>query len=407
MATRPYEGLVEKLAQPGGRLFLFVMDGLGGLPHPKTGLTELESARTPNLDALIERGALGQLIPVAPGVTPGSAPAHLALFGYDPVTYQIGRGVLSAVGVGMDLSPDDVAARLNFATFDGDIVVDRRAGRLATEVAAELCRRLREGLSIPGVEVDVQPEQQYRAVVVLRGEGLDAALTDSDPQVEGRAPLPVQALRPEAEKTAAIVNELLKQARAILASEPVANGLLIRGFGKLPAIPTLQQRFGLNPGVIAAYPMYRGLARLVGMEVLATDTSPDSYKTVWDAHSDGYDYVFMHIKETDAAGEDGDFDRKVAVIEAFDAMLPHLLRRVDLERDVVVVTGDHSTPAMMRSHSWHPVPMLMAAKPLRRESHPNGFGERECARGALGTFSSQHLMPLMLAAAGRLKKFGA
>lgn len=407
MDHQPAADVLTELAQPGGRLFLFVMDGLGGLPHPETGRTELETARTPHMDELARGAALGLLTPIAPGITPGSAPAHLALFGYDPLAYRIGRGVLSAIGVGMTLEPGDVAARLNFATFRDGQVVDRRAGRLDTEVAARLCRRLNEQLAVPGVEVEVRPEMQYRAVMVLRGDGLDAALSDSDPQVTGRPPLPVEPLRPEARYTADVVNRLLAQAMDILAGEEPANGILVRGFGSRPRVPTLQERFGLRPAVIAPYPMYRGLAQLVGMTNVPSGPTLAEEAQALASRPKDCDYVFLHVKDTDAAGEDGDFDRKVAVIESFDAMLPRLLAEADLSRDVVVITGDHSTPAVLRAHSWHPVPALLAGPFTRGVGEPVSFGERACARGSLGSMRSQDLLPLMLAHAGRLKKFGA
>ena len=400
------ESVVRGLVQTGGRLFLFVLDGLGGLPG-KDGLTELEAARTPHMDELARSGSVGLLTPIAPGITPGSAPAHLALFGYDPIAYQIGRGVLSAVGVGLRLGPKDVAARINFCTLDGDVVVDRRAGRIPTELTARLCEALNEGIQIPGIEVQFEPEMQHRAVMVLRGEGLHPALSDTDPQVVGKPPLPVRALEAEAQRTAELVNQIVAQAREILKGQDRANGILVRGFGQLPHIPSLEERFGLNPAVIASYPMYRGLAQLVGMTNLPTGSTIEDEVATFRAQNRGYDYVFLHVKGTDAAGEDGDFDRKVSVIEEFDRLLPQLLEEVDLSRDVVVITGDHSTPSVMKSHSWHPVPALLASPYTRQDRHVNGFGERECLRGSLGFLRSQDLMHVMLAHAGRLKKFGA
>lgn len=396
--------ILRQLATPADtKMVLLVMDGLGGLPHQQTGLTELETAKTPNLDRLARENSIGLSTPLIPGVTPGSAPAHLALFGYDAFEYQIGRGVLSAVGIGLDLGPGDVACRVNFATLKDGVLVDRRAGRIPTEEGARLCEAL-SSIKIPGVEIIIRPEMQYRAVIVWRGEGLSDAIADTDPQVTGVPPLPARALAPEAEKTAAIVNEFLAQANKILADEPKANTVLLRGFGRLPHIPTFQELYGLRAAVIAAYPMYRGLAKLVGMEEKpAGQTVADQLASLKQAWND-YDYFFLHVKGTDAAGEDGDFDRKVALIEEVDAALPQLLA---LNPDVLVVTGDHSTPARLRGHSWHPVPVLLASPYARRNGWVDGFGESDAARGALGHIRSQELMGLMLAHARRLKKFGA
>ncbi|HEY8496373.1 MAG TPA: 2,3-bisphosphoglycerate-independent phosphoglycerate mutase [Limnochordales bacterium] len=396
--------LLKELAVPADtKIVLLVMDGLGGLPHPETGLTELETARTPNLDALARRGSLGLATPVAPGVTPGSAPAHLALFGYDAVKYRIGRGVLSAVGVGLDIKPEDVACRINFATMENGVITDRRAGRIPTEEAARLCQRLRE-IRLPGVEIIIEPEMQYRAVVILRGPGLSEHVSDTDPQVTGRPPLPARALAPEAEATAELVNRFIAEANRVLAGEPRANTILVRGFGRLPAIPSFAELYQLRAAVLAIYPMYRGLAKIVGMtELPAGKSLADQVASLKQAWND-FDFFFIHVKGTDAAGEDGDFDRKVREIEAVDALLPEILA---LNPDVLVVTGDHSTPAALRSHSWHPVPVLLASRSARANPWVDGFGETACTRGTLGQLRSRDLMGLILAHAQRLKKFGA
>ncbi|OUM98713.1 MAG: phosphoglycerate mutase [Firmicutes bacterium ZCTH02-B6] len=396
--------LLKELAVPAEtKIVLLVMDGLGGLPHPETGLTELETARTPNLDALARQASLGLTTPIAPGVTPGSAPAHLALFGYDAVKYQIGRGVLSAVGVGLDIKPEDVACRINFATMENGLITDRRAGRIPTEEAARLCQRLRE-IRLPGVEIIIEPEMQHRAVVILRGPGLSEHVSDTDPQVTGRPPLPARALAPEAEATADLINRFIAEVNRALAGEPRANTILVRGFGRLPAIPSFNELYRLRAAVLAVYPMYRGLAKLVGMtELPAGKSFSDQVAAVKQAWND-FDFFFIHVKGTDAAGEDGDFDRKVREIEAVDGLLPELLA---LNPDVLVVTGDHSTPAALKGHSWHPVPVLLASRWARPNPWVDGFGETACLRGTLGHLRSRDLMGLMLAHAQRLKKFGA
>lgn len=382
---------------------MLVIDGLGGLSNPKTGKTELETAKKPNLDKLAAGGICGLSDPVSPGITPGSAPGHLALFGYDPIACNIGRGALEAVGVDFDLQPGDVAARGNFCTLDKDgRVTDRRAGRLPTEKSAELCKLL-DGQVVDKVRIYVQPVQDYRFIAVFRGEGLSPALNDTDSQHTGVPPLPVTALSPEARRTADIANQFIAEAKTVLANQHPANMILLRGFSERPNFPSMQEIYKLKPAAIAAYPMYRGLARLVGMDVFETGAKiKDEFKTLNERYAD-YDFVFIHIKPADSAGEDGDFDRKVAVIEELDSYLPELTR---LEPDVIVVTGDHSTPALLKGHSWHPVPVLLASKYCRAD-RVTQFGESGCLAGGLGRISAAQIMPLAMANALKLNKFGA
>jgi 2,3-bisphosphoglycerate-independent phosphoglycerate mutase len=391
--------------EPGrGRIVLIVMDGLGGLPHPDSGRTELESASTPHMDALAARSSLGLLNPVQAGITPGSGPAHLSLFGYDPRQHVIGRGALSALGVGVELQPGDVAARLNFATFDGGgRVTDRRAGRPSDAEGSRVVEKLMGSLKQPArAQISLVHEKEHRVVLLLRGEGLGAELTDTDPLETGRPDLPVRATAPGSEKTAAHVRDFLAQTRRILADEPRVNGFLARGWAAYERLPTIEERFGLAGTAIAKYPMYRGVARLVGMTI---DGVPDSnegtvalLEQLWGAH----DLYFLHFKDTDTRGHDGDFDGKVAAIEAVDALLPHVLA---LSPAVVILTGDHSTPALYREHSWHGVPTLLASRWARASA--SSFGESACRTGDLGHFHGTELMPLALAHAGRLVKFGA
>jgi len=399
------EELVQQLATPGGKMVLLVLDGLGGLPHPETGKTELETARTPNLDALARKGSLGLHDPVAPGITPGSGPGHLGLFGYDPVKHLVGRGVLSALGVGLELGPQDVAARINFASMKDGVIVDRRAGRIPSEEGARLVEKLSQ-IRLPGVEIELKAEMQHRAVVVFRGEGLSPHVTDSDPQETGVPARRVEptSSEPEAARMAEVANQFIAEVNRVLADEWPANTVLLRGFDRMPNLPSFQERYGVNPAVIAVYPMYRGLARLVGMTVLdAGQEISDEFDRLEAAWND-FDFFFVHVKPTDSAGEDGDFDRKVQVIEEVDAQIPRLLK---LEPAAILVTGDHSTPALFRAHSWHPVPFLIASQWSRWENDCEGFGERACSRGQLGRVRAVDLMPLLLAHAGRLKKFGA
>jgi len=379
-----------------------VLDGVGGLPGPE-GLTELETAKTPNFDALAERSITGLTTPVRPGITPGSGPGHVGLFGYDPVDWEIGRGVLEALGIDFDLGPNDLAARGNFATVDeAGNIVDRRAGRIPTEEGERLVKKLRR-IELPGVEVFVEVVKEYRFVLVLRGEGLADGLTETDPQRTGVPPMPVEALRSEAERSAALINEWLRKAREMLADEPRANSMNLRGIAKVPPIPKMSEIYQMKLGAIATYPMYRGIGRLVGMEVLETgDTIASEVETLgrfWD----DYDFFFFHVKKTDSYGEDGNFASKVHVIEEADEALTDILA---LEPDVLVVTGDHSTPCALKSHSWHEIPVILWAHHIRPDS-VKSFGERAVMAGGLGHVLHFDLVPLMMANAGRFAKFGA
>jgi 2,3-bisphosphoglycerate-independent phosphoglycerate mutase len=396
--------LVRSLAVPATtKIVLLSADGLGGFPEPATGLSELETARIPHLDALARRGACGLLRHVGPGITPGSGPGHLGLFGYDPLRYPVGRGVLEALGIDFDLRPGDVAARGNFCTLDAaGRITDRRAGRIPTERCAALVDRLRR-IRVPGVELLVEPVKEHRFVLVLRGPGLSGRLSETDPQTLGQPPLPVHAQAPEARVAADVVNRFVAEARTLLADAGPANMVLLRGFDQRPPLPSFPETYGLRAAAIAAYPMYRGLARLVGMDVLKTgNTLADEVGTL-QSHWDAYDFVFLHYKDTDKAGEDGDFQAKVAALERLDAALPAIEA---LGPDVLVVTGDHATPAVLRAHSWHPVPVVLAGRYALPDAVER-FSERACGPGSLGTLPAHDLMALVLAHALRLTKYGA
>jgi 2,3-bisphosphoglycerate-independent phosphoglycerate mutase len=385
------------------KIIMLVIDGLGGLPRPETGKTELETAKIPNLDELAVKGICGLSEPVSPGITPGSAPGHLALFGYDPITFNIGRGVLEAVGVGFDLKPDDVAARGNFCTVDKEgLITDRRAGRISTEKCTELCRLL-GGLVIDRAEIMVRPVKEHRFIAVFRGFGLSPEVSDSDPQQLGAFPLVIRAESPGAKRMAVIANHFVNHAQMTLAEYFPANMVLLRGFSKRPNFPAMSEIYKLKAAAIAGYPMYRGLAKLVGMEILETGTTAkDEFETLTENYKN-YDFFFLHIKAADEAGEDGDFDRKVAVIEEVDSLLPELM---ELKPSVVVVTGDHSTPALLRGHSWHPVPVLVYSKWCRTDGVKE-FSESACLLGGLGRLPATQIMPLAMANALKLTKFGA
>lgn len=396
--------LMQKLHTPAStKMVLVVADGLGGLAMSPGGKTELETARTPNLDALAAAGTLGLSTPVLPGITPGSGPGHLGLFGYDPLEYQIGRGVLEALGIDFDLGPKDVAIRGNFCTIDAaGLITDRRAGRIASEVGARLCEKLAK-ITIPGVEVFVRPVKEYRLVIVFRGDGLSGNVADTDPQRTGVAPLDPVARDAASKKTAEIAKQFLAQAREVLKDDAPANFFTMRGIDMRPAIPTFAEVYGARPAAIAVYPMYRGLARLVSMDVLdAGQTLDDQCARLKSAWND-YDFFFLHYKYTDSTGEDGNFAAKVERIEQLDAAIPQITA---LKPDVLVVTGDHSTPSKMKSHSWHPVPVLMSGDLVRPDACTS-FGESDCVRGGLGQFQAKYLMSQMMAAAQRLEKYGA
>lgn len=398
------DDVVEAPGREGGRIVLVVLDGVGGLPDPDTGLTELETAETPQLDRLAREASAGMLHPVRPGIAPGSGPGHLALFGYDPVEHHIGRGVLSALGVGFELEPGDVAARLNLATFDDEgRVVDRRAGRPPDEEGRRIVEKVRDGITAPeGIELHFRHEKEHRAAMILRGDGLRPEIADTDPQETGIPADEPEALVPEAAGTADAVRAILAGARDALSDEPAANGLLSRGFAAYERYPTFRERYGLRARAVARYPMYRGVARLVGMSVAPP---PETDAGVVDALADGFrehDFHFLHFKYPDSRGEDGDFGAKVEAIEAIDPLVGRIRR---LDPDVIVVTGDHSTPSRMRAHSWHTVPVLVASRWARPTA--GAFGESECRGGELGTMEARHLMSVALAHARRLAKFGA
>lgn len=402
--SEPMEELYPQLLMRAeSKIALVVLDGLGGMAtteHP----TELTAAKTPNMDALARSGTTGVHTVVSPGITPGSGAGHLAIFGYDPLKYEIGRGALSAAGVGFHLKPGDVAARVNFCTIDDNgAIVDRRAGRIATDLNRELCTKILAGIRLSeDIEVFIETEREHRALLVLRGEGLSPQVSDTDPQLDGLLPLAPKALNADAERTARILADLLEQVRTILVDE-TANFLLLRGFDTLRDVPSFADRYLLNACGIAGYPMYIGIAKLLGMQVGAAQPSWQEEVRVLEESWAAHDFFYIHQKKTDSAGEDGDFDRKVAGIEEVDATIPAIMA---LEPDVICITGDHATPSKLMSHSWHPVPFLMAGSRVGVDATTD-FNETSAARGGLGQVRGIDLMPLMLAAAGRLAKYGA
>jgi len=400
--------LATSLSRPNDtKMVLLVMDGLGGLPARAGGLTELETARTPHLDALARTGMVGLMHPVGIGITPGSGPGHLGLFGYDPLKYLIGRGVLEAVGIGQNLTDKDVAARGNFCTVDENgTITDRRAGRISTQECARMVEMIRD-ISLPHVEVIVKPVREYRFALILRGEGLSPALNETDPQKVGLRPHEAAPLdqSKEARKTADLVNQWVSQVRDRIKDQKPANMVTLRGWAKEPGLPTFLDVFKLHAVALAVYPMYKGLAGLVGMTVVEGINDLENQLSCLESNWDKFDFFFIHHKYTDSRGEDGDFEGKVAEIEKVDKVIPRILK---LEPDVLVVTGDHSTPSILKSHSWHPVPIAFWAKKyVRLNPDVTGFGETQCLRGSLGQFLATSLMPLITAHALRLDKYGA
>jgi 2,3-bisphosphoglycerate-independent phosphoglycerate mutase len=398
--------LQELIIPAQTKIAMIIMDGLGGLPLEPGGKTELETAHTPNLDALAAQSVLGLTEPVGPGITVESGPGHLGIFGYDPIQYRIGRGVLEAVGLDFDLGPKDVAARGNYCSVDeAGVVIDRRAGRIPTDVSRELSKLLTT--RIEDVEFIVETVKEHRLAIVMRGPGLGSAVTSSDPQKNGLLPLLVRALNPDSEKTVRLVKQFIERAhKQLLAYTPkqLANMILVRGFDNFPNLPAFPQVFGLRAAAIALNPTYRGIAKLVGMQVLPVEgsTFADEFTTL-EKNWNEFDFFYLHIKNTDLAGEDGDFERKVKIIEEVDSLVPRLIA---LNPDVIIVSGDHSTPAALKGHSWHPVPTMVYGKYVRADGIAE-FGERACGRGSLGVLPAKHIMPMALANAQRLAKYSA
>lgn len=386
------------------KIAMLILDGLGGLPREPGGKTELETAFTPNMNALAALSSLGMTMPIGPGITTGSGPGHLAIFGYEPLEYEFGRGALEALGADFELGPDDIAARGNFCSIDETgVLTDRRAGRLPTEDSLKLIDLLRT-IKINGAEFFIEPIKEHRFAFVMRAPGLGADLSGTDPLKNGVPPLPVNAIQPNSQTTASFLNQFIDQAKSLLADKHPANMIMLRGFAKLPTLPTYNELFKLHPAAVAINGMYRGVARLVGMDVLGVDglTLADEFTTL-EKYWQEYDFFYLHFKKTDTCGENGDFEGKVRAIEEFDALLPRLLA---LEPDVVIIGGDHSSPAVMKSHSWHPVPLLLYSKFVRADGIAE-FGERTCVKGSLGLIPAKNVMPVALANAGRVAKYGA
>lgn len=403
MSIDRFELMKNLSRETDSKIVFLVIDGLGGLPIPGRDGTSLELANTPNLDSLARDGTLGQIDPISPGISPGSGPGHLALFGYDPIKYETGRGLISALGIGFDLKPGDVAARVNFCTVEDGIVTDRRAGRIPTSKCAELAEILDSRIKLKRAELFVRPVKDYRAVIILRGEGLVDRIAGTDPQLAGRKPLEVTALDPEADKTAELVNSFVEQANDILKDLKPANAVLLRGFARYQLFPSMNEIYKLKAASIAAYPDYRGITRLIGMNIIECGETLDSEFEAFDKVWDDYNFFYVHCKKTDSAGEDGNADEKIKVLEELDTFVPRITSK---KPAVIVVTGDHSTPVALKAHSWHPVPMLLSSEYVRPDNSQK-FGELDCMSGGIGRIPSIDLMPLAMGYALKLKKYGA
>jgi len=387
------------------KIIFLIMDGVGGLPVEGKGGTELQTAKKPNLDNLATKSICGLMDPILPGITPGSGPAHFALFGYNPIESNIGRGVLEAAGINLPMTDRDVAIRINFATIDKNgNIIDRRAGRIETEESKRVCKKIRDNVSLaPDAEFIIEAVKDHRAALLIRGDNLGGDLADTDPQLVGVPPLEPKALNDASKKTAQLAKRFLDQAFKVLADEQKANALLFRGFAKHRPYKSMLERYKLKSIAIANYPMYRGVAFLLNMDLHPVTADIKSEFEAVVQNYDKYDFFFVHVKPTDSTGEDGDFDAKVKVIELIDALIPIL---TSLNPDVFVVTADHSTPALMKSHSWHPVPVLLHSKYCRTDNVTQ-FDEISCIQGGLGRMPSMQLMPIILANAQRLMKYGA
>lgn len=395
----------ELLLSNDNKVIFLILDGLGDIPNPAFDLkTPLEAAKKPNMDDLaMKRGSLGRIIPVDIGITPGSGPGHLSLFGYDPQIHEIGRGVLEVLGLNMDLKDGDLAARANFCTIRNGLVTDRRAGRIPTSETERLCKLISSQIEkVEGCEVIVKPGKSHRFAVIFRGQNLTDKLTDADPHKDNKPLAWASAKSPEAEFSARVVSSFMEQVMALLQAEPVANGVLLRGFSLKPDIRPFPEKYAMKALAIATYPMYRGIAKVLGMDVKDEPANYDEAISILKKHYNDYQFFFFHVKETDVAGEDGNFEEKVQAIENVDRFLPEIAR---LDPHALVITGDHSTPCSLKGHSWHPVPALIVTK--TGETDGQAFHEKNCLVGSVGTIYSKDLMSLALAHGGRLDKYGA
>ena len=425
--------VLSRISKPvKSKILLTVIDGLGGLRHPgypsdkyPRGMTELQSAKLPNLDRFVqhELTVTGLVYPVRRGYIPGSGPGHLGLFGYDPFYYEVGRGAMEAADLPQgEIGVGDIIARFNFCTIDEDRkVVDRRAGR--TTDGKRLAKMLNERIPrINGATTKIISTKEHRGVFIIKARvGLDPRITDTDPQVNGKMILKARPIvnpgeredtEPDAMQAADIVNIYTSKAEEVLRKESPANGVILRGFSTIPDLPKFSTVYCLNAAAIAVYPLYRGLARILGMAVLGGAKNIEEEVELLNEHYDDYDFFYLHYKDPDARGEDGDFLGKVKTLEHFDGLLPQIIsensakfEKGEFKFDVVAITGDHSTPSVVGGHTQHSVPLAINSNLMKGYDTTKHFTEEECISGSLGRLEGIELMPFLLSNARKLNKF--
>jgi 2,3-bisphosphoglycerate-independent phosphoglycerate mutase len=397
------------------KILMIILDGASD--RPVNGITPLQHAETPNLDEIASLGISGIIDPIAPGIRPGSDVAHLSLLGYDPYEVYTGRGPFEAAGVGIDVKPGDIAFRCNFATVDNGIAVDRRAGRIRG--TKELAKAIGE-VKIDDVEIIFKGSTEHRAAMVIRGDGLSQDVIPNDPAEDGRHVCKIEAINPEAERTAKILNKFVEETEKILEEheinrerrekgEPPANYILFRGVGEAPKLERFDERYGLKGGVIAAVALVIGIGRMCGMEYIKTEGATG------DVHSDvrmkmknavraleDHDFILMNIKGTDEMGHDGDFLGKSDFIQRIDESLAEIM---DIGA-LVVITADHSTPVSVGGHSADPVPVVMKGEGVRVDD-VKAYDEISSAKGGLLRIRGMNLLPILADLTNRAKKFGA
>ncbi len=408
-----------------------IADGMADVPlRELNAKTPLEAAHKPSLNRIAELGICGMIDVISPGIPPGSDTAHLALLGYDVMEVYTGRGALEAIGSGIDILPNDLAFRCNFATVDENFkVLDRRAGRIETEDAAKLSSAIENSLREDPIEVgDVlfRNTVEHRGILRLSGPNLSTMVSDTDPLKTGVAVLKAHVLdgSKEANNTANALNILTRQFHKVLADHPLnkervrrgllpANAILCRGVGQLPEIDPLPLLYGIRPTAIAAVPLVRGVCKTAGMRLISPFGATGTYKT--DVIAKGkaavqslanYDFVLVHIKAPDIASHDHNTEKKVQMIEKVDALAGYVLSNVDLSETFIAVTADHTTSSLKKEHSGEPVPVAITGPGVRTDD-VKAFEERTCTKGGLGRILGRDLMPILMNLLGKGEKAGS
>lgn len=402
-----------------------IIDGMGDRPLKELGYkTPLEAAITPNMDKMAENGICGIMDPIKPGIRPGSDTSHISILGYDPYEVYTGRGPFEAAGVGVDVLPGDIAFRCNFSTADEDgIIIDRRAGRIR-EGTEELARSI-NGINIDqDVEVIFKESTGHRAVLVLRGNGLSDQVSDADPKHEGKAPKMVVAIdgSQEANKTANILNKIVKKSYEVLknhplnlkridAGKPPANIIIPRGAGAVPNVQPFGEKYGLKPVCIAETGLIKGIAKIAGMELVdikgatgGIDTNLENIKNgIIETASKDYDFMLINVDGADEAGHDGQMDEKIKFIEKVDVVIGELMRIEDI---YFILTADHSTPISTMDHTGDPVPIVICGPEVRVDDVKN-FNERSVTKGGLCRIRGNNIMDILMDLMNLSTKFGA